>query len=64
MQFREHNLDDGIELHLNVKEREIIYNALRHYAAYGKDEMNIIDHMPIICEIQNVLMLPEYIKEP
>lgn len=29
--------DDGIELHLNLEERELLFNALRHYTAYGKE---------------------------
>ena len=53
--------DDGIELHLNVEERELLYTALRHYSAYGK-EKNVIEQMERICEILNVLHLPEFDK--
>lgn len=59
MLFAEKN-DNGIELHLNPKERKIIYNALRHYLAYGKNENYIIEQVPDICEMMNVLKLPEY----
>lgn len=53
--------DDGIELHLNVEERELLYTALRHYSAYG-EEKNVIEQMEKICEILNVLHLPEFDK--
>ena len=53
--------DDGIELHLDVEERELLYTALRHYSAYGK-EKNVLEQMEKICEILNVLHLPEFDK--
>lgn len=58
MLFREKN-DDGIELHLNTEERKLIYNALRHYSAYGKDNKYIDDNIVTICEIMNVIEFPE-----
>lgn len=58
MLFGEKN-DDGIELHLSLQERKLIYEALRHYSAYGKNEKVIIDEIPLICEMMNVLALPE-----
>ena len=58
MQFIENN-DEGIELHLNKDERELFYSALRHYSAYGK-ERAVIEQMCKICEILNVLHLPEF----
>ena len=59
--FREKN-DGGIELHLIPEERKLLYEALRHYSAYGKNEKVIIDQIPTICEIMNVLALPEFKK--
>ena len=59
MLFAEKN-DNGIEIHLNPTERKLIYDALRHYLAYGKKEKVIIEQVPDICEIMNVLELPEY----
>ncbi|MBE6729685.1 MAG: hypothetical protein E7568_05585 [Ruminococcaceae bacterium] len=60
MKFAEKN-DGGIELHLSIKERELIFNALRHYSAYGK--LSCIDnYISEICEITNVLHLPEFDK--
>lgn len=59
MQFRLKN-DDGIELVLSLGERELLYNALRHYQAYGKNENYIMEQMGKICEILNVLDLPEF----
>ena len=61
MLFSEKN-DRGIELHLNPEERELLYEALRHYSAFGKNEKVIVDQIPMICEIMNVLALPEYKK--
>ena len=46
--------DGGIELHLSKDERKLIYKALRHYSAYGKNEKYIVDEIPTICEIMNV----------
>lgn len=54
--------DEGIELHLNLEERELLYNALRHYSAYGKDNGYIIEQIPKICEIMNVLDSPQFWK--
>ena len=54
--------DDGIELHLNREERELLYTALRHYSGYGKNDSYIMEQMGNICEILNVLHLPEFGK--
>ena len=54
--FGEKN-DGGIEVHLNLQERKIVYEALRHYSAYGKNEKVIVDEIPLICEIMNVLFI-------
>lgn len=62
MLFAEKN-DGGIELHLSSEERKLVYEALRHYSAYGKNENYIVDQIPTICEIMNVLVLPEYKKK-
>ena len=59
MKFAEKN-DNGIELHLNVEERELIHKALRHYSGYGEDNDYIMEQMVSICEILNVLDLPEF----
>ncbi len=59
MKFREKN-NDGIEIHLDVSERELIYNALRHYSAYGKDDKYIDEQIPHICEMLNVLHLRSF----
>lgn len=61
MKFKEHN-DEGIELVLNLEERELLYYALRHFSAYGTRESYILDEIPRICEILNVLHLPEFDK--
>ena len=61
MQYREKN-DDGIELHLDVKERELIWQALGIYSAYGK-ERYVLDDIPLICELRNVLDLPEFYRK-
>ena len=61
MKFREKN-NDGIELHLDPEERRLIANALHHYSAYGKNEKYIVDQIPIICELLNVLDLPKFSK--
>ena len=62
MKFAEKN-DNGIELHLSVEERELIHKALRHFSAYGADEPYIIEQTPNICEILNVLELPEFRRD-
>lgn len=56
MLFGEKN-DGGIELHLSLEERKVIYEAMRHYSAYGKDEKVIVDKIPLICEMMNVLFV-------
>ncbi len=61
MLFREKN-DNGVELHLSLEERELLYMALRHYSAYGKQEQCIVEQIPSICQIMNVLHLPEFDK--
>ena len=52
--------DEGIELHLNKEERELLHTALRHYSAYGESDVYIMEQMGKICEILNVLHLPEF----
>ncbi len=52
--------DGGIELHLDLEERELLYEALHHYSAYGENEHKILDQIPKICEILNVLDTPEF----
>lgn len=37
MKFAEKN-DSGIELHLDLEERELLYNALRHYSHIRNNE--------------------------
>lgn len=59
MQFRLKN-DDGIELVLSLEERKLIYNALRHYSAYGEKDNYIMEQMGNICEIMNVLDMPGF----
>ena len=59
MKFAEKN-DEGIELHLNKEERELLHTALRHYSAYGKNDVYIMEQMGKICEILNVLHLHEF----
>ena len=59
MKFREKN-NYGIEIHLDVSERELVHNALRHYSAYGKDDKYIDEQIPNICEILNVLHLKSF----
>ena len=61
MKFKEKN-DDGIELHLTLEERELIYNALRHFSGYSEKENYVMEQMGNICEILNVLHLPEFDK--
>ena len=63
MLFAEKN-NDGIELHLNSEERELLFNALRHYSAYGKNDGYILEQIGKICEIMNVLDLPQFNKTP
>lgn len=54
MKFGEKN-NGGIELHLDEEERELLFNALRHYSAYGDNNSYILEQIPKICEIMNVL---------
>lgn len=54
--------DDGIELHLSLEERELIYKALRHFSAYSDKESYVLEQMGTICEIMNVLDSPEFRK--
>ena len=53
--------DDGIECHFDLQERELLFDALRHYSAHSNNE-RIIEQVPKICEIMNVLHLPEFDK--
>ena len=67
MLYREKN-DCGIELHIDVEERELLYNTLRHYSAYGARTHYMEEQIPKICEILNVLDIPdrfgkEYLNE-
>ena len=59
----ESNLENGtIKLFLNPQEKNIIYRALRHYSAFSKDSEHVIDNMPFISKLMNVLddfSLPE-----
>ena len=59
MQFKEKN-NDGIELVLSLEERELLYNALRHFSAYSDKDIYIMEQMGNICEILNVLHLKEF----
>lgn len=56
MKFLEKN-DAGIVLHLTVRERELVYNALRHYSANGKADKYIDEQIGSICELLTVLHL-------
>ena len=60
MKFGLHNENDGLTLVIDEEERELLYNALRHYSAYGERESYILDEIPKLCEILNVLHLPKY----
>lgn len=57
MKFGEKN-DGGIELHLDLEERELVYNALRNYSAYGQSHSYLLEQVPKICEMMNVLDSP------
>lgn len=61
MKFAEKN-NNGVEIHLSPEERELLYNALRHYSAYGKNDCYIMEQMGNICDILNALHLPEFDK--
>ncbi len=62
MKFGLHNNDDGLTLIIDVEERELLYNALRHYSAYGERDSYILDQIPTICEILNILHMREFDK--
>ena len=47
--------DGGIELHLDFEERELLFNALRHYSAYSKNDAYVMAYIDTICEIMNAL---------
>lgn len=59
MLFREKN-DDSIELVVSPEERKLLYDALRYYSAYFKNEEKILAEMGDICTIMNVLHLPGF----
>ena len=61
MKYREKN-DGGIELHLTLEERELIYKALRHFSAYSDKESYVLEQMGNICEIMNVIDSPDFRK--
>lgn len=63
MKFREKN-DDGIEIHLDLEERELLYNALRNYSAYAESRTYLMEQIPKICEIMNVLDTGAFSKHP
>ena len=46
--------EEGIECSLSKEECRIIYSALRHYSAYGK-EKEILEQIEKICEIMNAI---------
>ncbi len=54
--------DGGIKLHLNVEEREFLFNTLSYYGAYVNPDSYFIKRTGKICEILNVLHLPEFDK--
>ncbi len=49
--------DDGIELHLNKQERNLLFNALRIYSSYRKEDKYISEDMQQIRNIMNVLSI-------
>lgn len=59
MKYREKN-DNGMELHIDALEREILYRALELYAAKGSPEDFVIDNITQICEMEDALELPEF----
>lgn len=59
MQFSEKNCG-GIELHLDKTERELVYEAFLCYTAHGDKNPKVKDEMPKLCEILQVLQLPEF----
>ena len=62
MKFGLHNDNDGLTLIIDVEERELLYNALWHYSAYGERDSYILDQTPTICEILNVLHMKGFDK--
>lgn len=63
MKFREKN-DNGIELVLDLEERELFYNALRNYSAYAESRSYLENKIPKICELMNVLDHPDIRQKP
>ena len=59
MKFAENN-DNGIELHLSSDERELLFNVLRQYCAFVTPNSYFLENTGKICEILNVLHLPEF----
>ena len=43
--------DNGIELHLSADERELLYNALRHYSAYGRNDTYILAECNYVAQV-------------
>lgn len=50
--------EKGIECSLTMEECRIIYSALRHYSAYGK-ETDVLEQITDICEIMNGIDVEE-----
>lgn len=46
--------DGGMEMHIDQEERQLIYDALRHYSAYA-EEKHVVDRIPMICDLMNVI---------
>lgn len=59
MKYGPHTDDDGLTLVIDVKERELLYNALWYFHSFGEytDEEEIK-----IIQISNLLNLPEFKK--
>ena len=49
----------ALVLHLDREERELIYNALRHYSVYSDSKSSMLTVVPKICEMMNVLYISE-----
>lgn len=58
LEFSEKN-NGGIELHLSLEERKLVYNALRHYSVYSDSKASMLTVVPKICEMMNVLYISE-----
>lgn len=58
LEFTEKN-NGCIELHLSFEERKLVYNALRHYSVYSDSKASMLTVVPKICEMMNVLYVPE-----